>query len=1688
MTLNSRVRSNASNFIEQLQTGVDPRTGQFTVNLKLPTVQAHDRRGPALDIALAYNALTPIDAGYGLGWDIPLSQFRQSKGLLTTNSGETFKIISDPTQLGRMTVGQQKLESFHFYRDSEAVFRLVHRSGEVEFLEERGSGEFRTAVPVQICTPQGHRLNLEYDTYGGHPYLSRVHQSDGETLLRIERAPGRNSMILSFNPDISDQPGPSYTLHLDAEGKLERFELPTDEKATWTFEYRKIRDMWCVVEMRTPMGGVERLEYADDGHHFPAGANRPPLPRVTRHLRHPTADGDPVDIRYQYCMDAQRPDARNFLGYELNYSWLDDGLDYLYQHRGDYRYGTIETYWTGSGNGSPRALRSISRHYNRYHLLVLEQTSQGEAVARQTITYNLHDVDFDQQPATCQLPIETQYSWWLTSASSEVHHEKESRAYDHQGNIKTFTRRDGVQEISEYYPAEGEDGDEGVCPPNPEGFVSYLKRQVTIPVAGPGNAATLVKRFDYRTLAALTDPERADLADWHTVTQERTLQLENQQEVELTRHEYTYVNDIEVPFLHGRVVMKVTTRDFLPTVVTHAFSQLSADQTLANVPVVQTRETFSGWDGNVSTSLIQESALTGDVVLREDTEGVQVLYEYDALGRPQREILAPEDPQHRAENTWRYYLSCTEMGEAPGTSSTSVGGVTTRTYVDGLGRLIGEARDQIDKDVPLRLHETLEVRYDALGQTIERTEHDWYQNNPQPLVTRFEYDDWGQCHRTTSPDGVIHHEQVRPTREGLVIRSWRSSGDRISGMTEASMNRFQAPDQLRTLDASGTLLWARNFTYDGLGRIDRQTDEHGDTQSFTYDALGRLSSTRLPDGTVLEHGYAAHAEAALLTEVALIPEGDRNQRAVLGSQAFDSLHRRMRTDVGKQSHRYHYQGGSNRPASYTTPAGAKIELSYLLNLTGGPIASVAPDQACSYGYDPRNAQLERATSEEGERQYEYDSFGHLIREQWTGKDQVTWTTRYQPSLHGRIHLREDQTGTPTCYIYDAAGRVSSMTCEQVTVTYRYDTLGRLEQVTTTDRAGGSEQVTTHCYDDHDRETSRTTKVTGQPTRTLEQAWYPGERLKSRTLTEEGTLLLGETFDYDSRARLSTYSCTGSELPRDELGRPISNEIFLYDGFDNIKVVTTTIEGTLYRTLYTPREDDPCQLASIKHLPARPGLPIPPFEYDANGNLLNDEAGRRLRYDTQSRLLSVTDASSQVLTEYRYDGNGDLHAVQATGQQATQVFFEGYRLSLAIGNAQAQRVLYNGEGPVAQQACGEPGQTLLLQTNASHSVIAEYHLGELRKLSYGAYGSLPESEQAAAKGLLRYNGELATTALGWYLLGRGYRVYNERIRRFHSPDNLTVFDGGDINPYSYCRNDPVNFRDPSGHQGVNSTGRLRSPVEDMVPTYGGGGGSWEGWLMLGVGLLATIGAVFTAGASISALTPIASATAGMIAKATMLTIAAAGAVASYGMQVYATIKQDEKTNMIAFLVNVATSLPSLLAQSFKIAFKVFRSVKKWFGSPAARSTRSSIIGNATTNSGSVLDDAVIPSSSRAPASSRASVFSTASSSSEAISAGSRTSSVSALAGTSQAGSISSARTSLAGSISSANASQLAPVTATPPPPSPTGPVSTARPLVGTVRNHSGRSIVRVGNEYLETTQAMADAIRRGGPYELLHALP
>jgi len=109
--------------------------------------------------------------------------------------------------------------------------------------------------------------------------------------------------------------------------------------------------------------------------------------------------------------------------------------------------------------------------------------------------------------------------------------------------------------------------------------------------------------------------------------------------------------------------------------------------------------------------------------------------------------------------------------------------------------------------------------------------------------------------------------------------------------------------------------------------------------------------------------------------------------------------------------------------------------------------------------------------------------------------------------------------------------------------------------------------------------------------------------------------------------------------------------------------------------------------------------------------------------------------------------------------------------------------------------GNSRQTILLATSQSKSVLAEVSRGEVSQLTYTAYGHLSGIHLPSTH--FGFNGECRERHTGWYMLGNGYRAYNPVLMRFHSPDKLSPFGAGGLNPYTYCAADPINHRDPSG---------------------------------------------------------------------------------------------------------------------------------------------------------------------------------------------------------------------------------------------------------------------------------------------------
>lgn len=112
------------------------------------------------------------------------------------------------------------------------------------------------------------------------------------------------------------------------------------------------------------------------------------------------------------------------------------------------------------------------------------------------------------------------------------------------------------------------------------------------------------------------------------------------------------------------------------------------------------------------------------------------------------------------------------------------------------------------------------------------------------------------------------------------------------------------------------------------------------------------------------------------------------------------------------------------------------------------------------------------------------------------------------------------------------------------------------------------------------------------------------------------------------------------------------------------------------------------------------------------------------------------------------------------------------------------------------APSHPSRSLLLATDSKHSIFAELAGGRANSVAYSAYGHR-FALHAVMTGV-GFNGEIHEGKTGWYFLGNGYRAYNPRLMRFHTPDSWSPFGAGGLNAYMYCGGEPVMGSDSSGH--------------------------------------------------------------------------------------------------------------------------------------------------------------------------------------------------------------------------------------------------------------------------------------------------
>ncbi|MFV3292587.1 RHS repeat domain-containing protein [Pseudomonas sp. NY11955] len=891
------LHSNAFNFMSFVQNSVDPRTGQYTLGIAFPELVGNQLMGPSLPLRLGFNPTSSQDAGFGHGWSLNLTQFTPASGMLEMHTGERYKItgsdLGDGTGLG---IDERTLESFHMHEDTPgARWRVVHKSGLVEFLELQGSGDNTVALPVRVEGPLGHWITLAYnDSYNGTPCLTSIEDGGGIKLLALSYSSGE--VLLDLHPEAGDQGRPSarYTLGLSVEGTpalrlLVSVQLPFDQndpnanKGSWRLQYQHIayerdRNLAVLSKVDNPVGGSETIEYEYGdriGHRFP-GDVHPALPRVKRHLAEPGAGQPAMLTTYAYS-------DNNFLGRgAAGVSWVDNGLDNLYKFTGsDFEYHTQVTHYLHADkpeNAPEQVVKTVVQYYNRFHLMTRQVNAQNEHVHEVVTKYHeTPGLPFSQQAKFFQMP-DTVTRRWKKGSETWPREETDKTLYDDYGNLLEEALANGVCTRYAFYPKEGEGAD---CPPDPQEFVRSLRDTTVIP--GPGEqgqpvAPILCTRLTYGRLPAKVGA--LDRAGALVVKNETLLKLASGSDPigqPYSATDYLYYGTHRAAMQYGRVRSQVTTLDNKPTKISYLYEMSNA----IGANVLQTVQTHTGFDHKTEQEYgsphhaekvitLRQDVLNNLPLLNRDDNEVEIEYRYDPPRRVIEEIVSPNDPEFKASRRYTYSL-VTLAGQQADQTSEDVKGVVTRTWIDGLNRAVAQERQDADNPDGLRakaFRASYKMTHDGFGNLVEETEYDWLDYEPQKVdaqaaqragkpveataaetayATRYLYDDWGQQYCQIGPDNVRHFEQIDPQgsaqwQNGPVQINWSETED--GELRDASTGDLLEPGGVgRT---GKTVSWlnlfekpvkVERFTLDGPS----QPGTSYSVQENHYDGLGRLT-------------------------------------------------------------------------------------------------------------------------------------------------------------------------------------------------------------------------------------------------------------------------------------------------------------------------------------------------------------------------------------------------------------------------------------------------------------------------------------------------------------------------------------------------------------------------------------------------------------------------------------------------------------------------------------------------------------------------------------------------------------------------------------------------------------------------------------------------------------------------------
>ncbi|WP_143186398.1 DUF6531 domain-containing protein [Paenibacillus sp. P3E] len=1032
----------------------------------------------------------------------------------------------------------------------------------------------------------------------------------------------------------------------------------------------------------------------------------------------------------------------------------------------------------------------------------LDQTS--------SVTYDANGNPVEQTDAAGTKKV-SNYNVYRLSGTEDAFHNSTSQTYDALGRVKeakdeagavTAYSYDSVGQLEEVTDAEGQaskytydDNGNMLTQKDAKGNITsytYGKRNELLSVTDPLGAKT---RYRYD-------------AAGHTIKE--TDALGNS-----TYYDYNAL---------GQLVKET---DALGAVTEYQYDKNGNQVAVIdpNHSVWTTKYDSRGLDAGTINPLNEETTVTrndrGLMTEFTDAAGQKTSYEYDALGR-----------STLVRNALGYETSYTYDAQGNIEKIVDANHHETAFTYDPLGRLT---------EVKNAEGSTTKYAYDASGNLLDKT-------NALGAVTSYQYD---ALNRVT--------ESVNPLQEKTTL-AYDANGN-LQKITEPDSNTtvyaYNKGNQVEQIKYGSNL--TVKYEYDLAGRRTLMTDSTGNTR-YTYDALNRPTSVIDPRGNNVRYEWTATGQRSRI----IYPDN------TVVSYDYDKLDRiKQVTDAQNQITSYQYDAGG-RLTEKLLPNSGKSTYSYdgvgqLLEMKHTAAGGGLLEQL-TYVYDPagnktRTERLEGGSDEDNPSgaqrpadisDYAYDALNQLVQVQKQNGSKVVYS---YDTVGNRLGKETTEAGSTAMesYTYDAANKLTHFEKGSDYKDYIYDKRGNLLEVSGIDSESALKLFTAQA---NAQKISVPDSVYSD-TKGLEAGKNAGANAGAVTATGAGattdavtttgtvktTDALSGLLDPLSTIAGPSVSPAGNISP-DAAGAPSS-------ALPDAKL-ETGVTDEVYGA----------EKALSPEAMLKAALAAGPQVLESN------------RWDASNRLIGNTNTSGDITT-YQYDGDGNRVSMRTTlGDGAIQdayppgnpacnrdgwepqykkrqldIYFtnditmgipqpltasgadgQNWKQSYVYGAGEeriSMSYLVSGDasndweptaGASGASAVSAAPKTLFYLSDAQGSVIGlEGQDGSMSaRYRYDEFGVAEKPEK------FDLNGSGPDNVFGYTSLGYDYysgyshaqaRDFDSSIGRFINED---TYEGQIDNPlslnlYTYVRNNPLRYMDPSGHKDIDSTPKFGDPV-------------------------------------------------------------------------------------------------------------------------------------------------------------------------------------------------------------------------------------------------------------------------------------